>query len=109
MEFVVEEDLYADRGKPMIPIANMYDHTVIKGLSPVRRENGSEADYYIMNDIDGFGLVSYIPKYIADPNNFIDPAVNKEIHSEAHKVIFRVYIIFTSGYKIFLKDEFGRD
>lgn len=38
----VEEDMFADRGKPMTVEANMYDHTVIKGLSPVRSENGSE-------------------------------------------------------------------
>jgi len=104
MKFVVEEDMFAERGKPIIPVANMYDHTVIKGLSDVRRENGSESDYYIMNDIDSFGIVSYIPKYLADSKNFIDPAVNKEIHSEAHKVVFRVYVIFQTGYKIYLKD-----
>ena len=38
----VEEDMFADRGKPMTVEANMYDHTVIKGLSPIRKENGSE-------------------------------------------------------------------
>ena len=46
--------------------ANMYDHIVIKGLSPVRRENGSEDDYYISNEITGMGHISYIPKYISD-------------------------------------------
>jgi len=46
--------------------ANMYDHIVVKGLSPLRRENGSEEDYYISNEIKGFGLISYIPKYITE-------------------------------------------
>ena len=66
IEFVVEEDLFAVRGKPMPIEANMYDHIVIKGLSPVRRENGSEDDYYISNEITGMGHISYIPKYISD-------------------------------------------
>jgi hypothetical protein len=51
IEFVVEEDMFADRGKPMQIEANMYDHIVIKGLSPIRRENGTEDDYYISNEI----------------------------------------------------------
>jgi hypothetical protein len=44
--------------------ANMYDHTVIKGLSPVRKENGSEDDYTIYNDIENMGFISYIPLLI---------------------------------------------
>ena len=62
----VEEDLFADKGKPMKVEANMYDNVVIKGLSPIRRENGSEEDYFISNDIDPMGLISYIPKYITE-------------------------------------------
>ena len=60
----VEEDMFADRGKPLKVEANMYDHVIIKGLSPIRRENGSEDDYFISNDIENMGLISYIPKYI---------------------------------------------
>lgn len=41
----LEDDMFADRGKPIQIEANMYDHTVIKGLSPVRKENGREDDY----------------------------------------------------------------
>lgn len=62
----MEEDLFADKGKPMKVEANMYDNVVIKGLSPIRRENGSEEDYFISNDIDPMGLISYIPKYITE-------------------------------------------
>jgi hypothetical protein len=51
IELVIEEDLFAIKGKPMTIEANIYDHIVIKGLSPVRRENGSEDDYYISNEI----------------------------------------------------------
>jgi hypothetical protein len=105
----VEEDLYADRGKPMQPEANMYDHIVIKGLSPVRRENGSEEDYYISNEIDDMGFISYVPKYITDPKNFIDPNVEKHIHDDAHKLIYRAYVSIRSGYKLYLKDHYGRD
>ena len=101
--------MYADRGKPMAIEANMYDHVVIKGLSPVRRENGSEDDYYIANEIAGFGHISYIPKYITDPANFANKAVEKHIHDDAHKLIFRAYVNFKTGYKIYLKDKYGKD
>ena len=46
LELIVEEDMFADRGKPLPVEANMYDHTVIKGLSPIRKQNGSENDYF---------------------------------------------------------------
>lgn len=106
---VLEEDVHADRGKPMQVEANMYDHTVIKGLSMVRSENGSEQDYMIFNDIENMGFISYVPKYIADPTNFADAALNKEIHKEAHKVIFRAYVLFKTGYKLYLKDKYGKN
>ena len=109
IELIVEEDLFADRGKPIQIEANMYDHIVIKGLSPIRRENGSEDDYYISNEIKGYGYISYIPKYITDPSNFADPSVEKHIHSDAHKLIFRAYVNFKTGYKIYLKDKYGKD
>ena len=99
--------MFADRGKPMKVEANMYDHVVIKGLSPVRRENGSEDDYFIYNDIENMGLISYIPKYITQPENFTDPVRNKELHAEAHKVTYRAYVTFKTGYKIYLKDKYG--
>jgi len=109
MEFVVEEDIFADRGKPIQTEANMYDHIVIKGLSPIRRENGTEDDYFISNEIKGFGYISYIPKYITDPNNFTDPSVEKHIHEDAHKLVFRAYVNFKTGYKIYLKDKYGKN
>jgi hypothetical protein len=109
IEFLVEEDLYANRGKPIQIEANMYDHVVIKGLSPIRRENGSEDDYYISNEILGMGHISYIPKYITDPNNFADRSVEKHIHDDAHKLIFRAYVNFKTGYKIYLKDKYGKN
>jgi len=86
----------------------MYDHIVIKGLSPVRRENGSEEDYFISNEIKGYGYISYIPKYISDPNNFSDPQIEKHIHDDAHKLIFRAYVNFRTGYKLYLKDKYGK-
>lgn len=109
VQFVVEEDMFADRGKPMRVEANMYDHVVIKGLSPVRRENGSEDDYFIYNDIENMGLISYIPKYITQPENFSDPVRNKELHAEAHKITYRAYVTFKTGYKIYLKDKYNQD
>lgn len=105
----VEEDIFADKGKPMQVEANMYDHTVIKGLSPIRKENGSEQDYSIFNDIENMGFISYVPKYISDPANFGDSKINKEIHKEAHKIIFRAYVIFKTGYKLNLKDKHGKN
>jgi len=105
----VEEDLFADRGKPLQIEANMYDHVIVKGLSPVRKENGSEEDYFIYNDIENMGLISYVPKYITDPNNFADPSRNKIIHDEAHKLTYRCYVTFKSGYKLHLKDKYGND
>ena len=105
----VEEDMFADKGKPMMVEANMYDHTVIKGLSPVRKENGSEQDYSIFNDIENMGFISYVPKYVQDPQNFVDTKINKEIHKEAHKVIFRAYVLFKTGYKLYLKDKHNKN
>ena len=107
MVFEVTEDLFADRGKPLEVEANMYDHTVIKGLNVARKENGTEDDYFINNDIDDLGFISYIPKYITDPDNFADPKLNKVLHNDAHRVIFRAYVIFKTGYKIYLKDKKG--
>lgn len=109
IDFIVEEDLYADRGKPMAIEANIYDHVVIKGLNPVRIENGSEDDYYISNEIAGYGHISYIPKYITEPSNFASKNVEKHIHDDAHKLIFRAYVNFKTGYKIHLKDKYGKD
>lgn len=86
----------------------MYDHTVIKGLNPVRSENGSEQDYSIFNDIENMGFISYVPKYISDPTNFVDMRMNKEIHKEAHKVVFRAYVLFKTGYKLQLRDRHGK-
>jgi hypothetical protein len=87
----------------------MYDHTVIKGLSPIRKENGREDDYMIYNDIENMGFISYVPKYITDHRNFTNPKISEEIHKEAHKVIFRAYVTFRSGYKIYLKDKYGKN
>ena len=101
--------MFADRGKPLQVEANMYDHVIIKGLSVVRKENGSEEDYSIYNDIENMGLISYIPKYITRPENFADPTHNKQIHEEAHKVIYRAYVTFKTGYKLMLRDKYGQD
>lgn len=109
IEFIVEEDMFADRGKPMTVEANLYDHVVIKGLSPIRRNNGSEDDYFIFNDIENMGLISYVPKYLSDPANFADPKKNKDIHNDAHKITYRAYVTFKTGYKIYLKDKYGTD
>ena len=109
IKLVVEEDMFADKGKPLVVEANMYDHTVIKGLSPVRRENGLETDYSIFNDIENMGFISYVPKYLMDPKNFADNKMNKEIHKDTHKVIFRAYVNFKTGYKLYLKDKNGKD
>lgn len=109
IKFIVEEDVFADRGKPMQIEANMYDHTVIKGLSPIRKENGSEKDYLIYNDIENMGFISYVPNYITQPQNFVDPKINDDIHKEAHKVIFRAYVLFKTGYKLHLKDKYDKD
>lgn len=109
VQFIVEEDMFADRGKPLRVEANMYDHVVIKGLSPVRRENGSEDDYFIYNDIENMGLISYIPKYITEPENFADPVRNKELHGEAHKVTYRAYVTFKTGYKVHLRDKYNKN
>mmetsp|Transcript_16465 Transcript_16465/g.27953 ORF Transcript_16465/g.27953 Transcript_16465/m.27953 type:complete len:117 (+) Transcript_16465:640-990(+) len=99
LEFIVEENMFADRGKPMQVEANMYDTILIKGLSIVRRENGSEEDYSIENEINsGMGYISYIPNYLQDPSNFSDPKIEKHIHDDAHKIIFRAYVNFRIGY-----------
>jgi len=61
---LIEEDQYADKGVPMQIEANMYDHTVIKGLQINWKHNGTVDDYTINNDIDTMGFISYVPKYI---------------------------------------------
>lgn len=55
------------------------------------------------------GFISYIPKYIQDPKNFTNKKINDEIHKEAHKVIFRAYVLFKTGYKVYLKDKYDKD
>jgi len=55
------------------------------------------------------GLISYVPKYIADPANFSEPARNKEIHNDAHKITYRAYVTFKTGYKIHLTDKYGNE
>ena len=35
--------------------------------------------------------------------------MNKEIHKEAHKIIFRAYVNFKTGYKLYLKDSHGKN
>ena len=116
IQFVVKEDFHSGDGKkagliskPIETEANMYDHTVIKGLSVNRKENGTEDDYIINNDIENMGFISYVPKYITLPENFSNPDKNKVIHNEAHKIIFRAYVSIKSGYKIHLIDKFGKD
>jgi hypothetical protein len=96
----VEEDMLGNGGKPVQVEANMYDHTVIKGLQVDRKLNGAEDDYNIFNDIENMGFISYVPKYISDPRNFADARLNKEIHNDAHKIIFRAYVLFKTGYKL---------
>jgi hypothetical protein len=100
LQIIVEDDIFADKGKPMQVEASMYDHILIKGLSPLRRENGSEEDYFICNEIEGMGYISYLPKYISEPKNFVDPNLEKHIHDDAHKLIYRAYVNFKSGYKL---------
>jgi len=72
--------------------ANMYDHTVIKGVSMERKENGGEDDYIIHNDIENMGFISYVPKYITRPENFSNPKTNEYMHDDAHHLIFRAYV-----------------
>lgn len=87
----------------------MYDHTVIKGLHLNRKQNGSIDDYTINNDIDTMGFISYIPKYIQDAKNFVDPSINEKIHEDAHNIVFRAYCNFKSGFKLHMKDKNGID
>ena len=54
------------------------------------------------------GFISYVPKYITDPKNFTDPKINKEIHKEAHKIVFRAYVLLKTGYKLQLRDKYGK-
>lgn len=39
----------------------------------------------------------------------MDSKINKEIHKEAHKIIFRAYVLFKTGYKLHLKDKYGKN
>jgi hypothetical protein len=88
----------------------MYDHTVIKGVTINRRENGNEDDYHVQTlSQQDMGFVSYIPKYITYPENFSDPRKNKFMHEDAHHVIFRAYVCIKSGYRIHLEDNEGRE
>ena len=109
ISMAVKEDMYADKGKPMDIEANMYDSTVIKGLTLTRKENGSEDDYFISNDIENMGFISYIPKYLTRPENFVDPKKNKFMHDDAHIIIFRAYVNIKCGYKIHLYDQKGNE
>lgn len=114
--FTVTEDFEGSQGskskiiaKPIEVEANMYDHTVIKGVTMNRKENGSEIDYIIHNDIENMGFISYVPKYITMPENFTDKNKNKYIHEDAHHIVFRAYVCIKSGYKIQLTDSTGKE
>ena len=94
--------MLADRGKPLQVEANMYDSVVIKGLSINRKVNGREEDYSIFNDIKETGYISYLPKYLSNPSNFQDKDVGQEFHDRGHLVIFRAFVQFRSGFKLYL-------
>ncbi|CAI2373281.1 unnamed protein product [Moneuplotes crassus] len=99
---------YEEDMRPIEVEANMYDTTVIKGVNIHRKENGSEDDYIIHNDLEEMGFISYVPKYITKSESFTNPKTNEYMHTDAHRIIFRAYVCFKSGYKIHLKDSNGK-
>jgi len=114
--FQVEEDFDSGPGtkstiipKPLEVEANIYDNTVIKGVTLDRKENGSEDDYIIHNDVENMGFVSYVPNYITKSENFTDPKKNKFMHEDAHHIVFRAYVNIKCGYRIHLLDKNGKD
>ena len=54
------------------------------------------------------GFISYVPKYVTEPRNFVDPKKNEFMHDDAHHVIFRAYVSFRTGYKLLLEDKYGK-
>lgn len=85
----------------------LYDHAIIKGLSIDRTKNGVESDYFIYNDLEEMGIISYVPKYLQNPNE--DPWKNQQVHDGAHKVIFWAYCNFKAGYKLNLLSPQGKE
>lgn len=83
----------------------MYDHTVIKGITMERKENGNEDDYIIHNDIENMGFISYVPKYITRSENFTDSKKNEYMHNDAHHIVFRAYVCIKSGYRVHVIDK----
>jgi hypothetical protein len=86
---------------------HLYDSIIIKGLTLRRDQNSKE--YSVGNDIEDMGFVSYIPLYIADPNNFkTKEEAEEKMKLEFRNVIFRAYCMFKCGYKLFIYDRFGK-
>ncbi|CDW84894.1 UNKNOWN [Stylonychia lemnae] len=116
-EMIVEEDMFADRDKPIQVEANIYDHTLIKKLSSIRKEIAPKVTIQTIMILKIWTIspkchstiILRCLRYITDPKNFADPKVNKEIHKDAHRVIFRAYVEFKTGYKIYLKDKYGKN
>ncbi len=88
---------------------HLYDCLLIKGLHIDREKNENESNYSVCNDIEDMGFVSYIPKSVGDPRNFKTKEMGEELLSKEFKnVTFRAYVMFKTGYKLFMYDRFGK-
>lgn len=103
------EDMKANNGYRLLPEMHLYDSLLIKGLQTEREKNENESKYSVCNDIEDMGFVSYIPKYVGDAKNFKTKEMGEDILSKEFKnVIFRAYVMFKTGYKLFTYDRFGK-
>lgn len=106
----VLEDMKANNNVRLYPELHLYDSIIIKGLSNVRSQNGSEKDYQVCDDIEEMGFISYIHNDISNSGNFLTRELGeKNLENLNFKnLIFRTYCMFKSGLKVFIKKD-GKD
>ena len=105
----VVEDLRGLGNKPVPIEMHLYDSVIVKGLSTDRSKNDIEKHYSISNELDEMGLISYIHKEISDSSNFMtrEQGANTLTRDNFNTIIFRAYVMFKSGIKLFVKDSKG--
>ncbi|KAL4504165.1 hypothetical protein ABPG72_021003 [Tetrahymena utriculariae] len=97
-------ELYQDnngiRGEPITQETYLGDMVMVRGLSIDRSKNLSQNDYHMWKDIEDMGLVVYTPRYLSNPDEFINPEKNKTIYDDYKKVIMRVLVYLKNPYRI---------
>jgi len=87
-------------GEPVPLTKDIIDMVVVRGLSVNRAENKNSDRYHRYIDIENMGLVIYTPLEITNPDNYIDPKLNKIIYNEYKKALMRILLCFKSSIRL---------